>query len=63
MIVATANNMGKAKVDAYDIMKQRHQAAAESIKESVESIMNNDADIAGKNDEALNDLLDDINNL
>ena len=44
-------------------MKQRHQAAAESIKESVESIMNNDADIEGKNDEALNDLLDDINNL
>lgn len=63
LIVATANNMGKAKVDAYDSMKQRHQAAAESIKESVESIMNNDADIAGKNDEALNDLLDDINNL
>ncbi len=63
LIVATANNMGKAKVDAYDSMKQRHQAAAESIKESVESIMNNDADIEGKNDEALNDLLDDINNL
>ena len=63
LIVATANNMGKAKVDAYDSMKQRHQAAAESIKESVESIMNNDAAIAGKNDEALNDLLDDINNL
>lgn len=63
LIVATANNMGKAKVDAYDSMKQRHQAAADSIKESVESIMNNDADIEGKNDEALNDLLDDINNL
>ena len=63
LIVATANNMGKAKVDAYDSMKQRHQAAAESIKDSVESIMNNDADIEGKNDEALNDLLDDINNL
>ena len=50
-------------LSTYDSMKQRHQAAAESIKESVESIMNNDADIEGKNDEALNDLLDDINNL
>ena len=63
LIVAAANNMGHAKTDAYNTMKGRHQEAAETIKGSLESIMKNDAEINGQNDEALNDLLDDINNL
>lgn len=63
LIAATANNMEQTKSDAYNSMKERHQEAAAAIKGSLESIMENDAEMNGKNDEALNDLFDGINDL
>ena len=63
LIVATSEDMGKVKSEAYYNMSQRHQAAVSVIKDSISSIMKNDSETNGNNDRGLNELFDDINNL
>ena len=63
LIVATSEDMGKTKSEAYYNVSQRHQAAVSVIKDSISSIMKNDSETNGNNDRGLNELFDDINNL
>ncbi len=64
LIVATANNMGQAKTEAYNNMTQRHHMAAEAVKDSVDAIINNSKESENNNnDGALDDLFNDIDKL
>lgn len=64
LIVVTANHMGQTKYKSYTNIVTRHQMASDSIKESLESILQNSEEIDENNaDGAIDNLMDDIENL
>lgn len=64
LTVAVAKNMGQAKANACNSIVDRHQQAAESMKETLELIVEN-SNVAkkNKNREELNNLFDELKDL
>lgn len=63
MIVNAAENFQDNRADAVDSIKNRHEKAAEQMRESLNNIINTDNVFETENTATLNSMLDDIDNL